>query len=212
MTNQHQFRLLAQLRLLQRRRVGLFGGSFNPAHAGHAHVADTVVRALQLHQIWWLVTPQNPFKTKAGLADTATRVLSAQASMQTCQHKNRMTISRLEESLPSRRTADTIRLIHRACPRLRLYWVMGADNMAAFHLWHDIRHLTRHLATVVINRPGFAAPAVTSPMANRLKRIRPSRLRRHHRKNTWCFIQWRVSPLSATAIRTSTHQQRNRSA
>ena len=50
----------------RRRRIGLFGGSFNPAHAGHGHIADLACQRLQLDEIWWLVTPQNPLKPVAG--------------------------------------------------------------------------------------------------------------------------------------------------
>ncbi|MCG8626486.1 MAG: nicotinate-nicotinamide nucleotide adenylyltransferase [Proteobacteria bacterium] len=209
------FRQLARLRLLKRGRVGLFGGSFNPAHAGHAHVADTAMAALRLSHLFWLITPQNPFKSAASLASPEVRVQSAQTQMLKCKGRHRMHISRIEEAMAMHkgkgkhiamhRSIDTIRLISRGCPGLRLYWVMGADNMADFHLWGDIRHLTRRVAVIIINRPGFASQALTSPMASRLIRTPPRRLSHTHARHHWCFIHGRLSPHSATRIRQREH-------
>ena len=196
-----RFRQLARLRLHHSGRIGIFGGSFNPAHQGHADTADTALVALNLKHLWWLITPRNPFKSPFSLADTSQRITSAQTILAKCKGARRMGISRIEEG--SQRTASTIRLLRRACPRLNLFWIMGADNMAQFHLWHDSRRLAKSVTTVVINRPGTTASALTSPMARRLTRLPPRRFHTPAKRNRWCFIHGRLSPHSATAIRQS---------
>lgn len=193
------FQLLA--RLPYQGRVGIFGGSFNPAHEGHGLIADTAMLALRLDRLWWLVSPQNPFKTSADMAPAAMRYASAERVARQCRQYRRMAVLRLEEKLGVSHSADTLHRIHLSRPRLKLYWIMGADNLVHFHRWQRVEILTACAATIVINRPGFRAAALASPMARRLKRRSARSLTRKPEPHGWSFIQSRLSHSSATDIR-----------
>jgi nicotinate-nucleotide adenylyltransferase len=201
-----RYQLLAKLRSRRSGHIGILGGSFNPAHHGHAHVADTAASVLGLHAIWWLVSPQNPLKSTNEMAPVTERYASANAIAATCRHYRRMVVSRLEEAIGTSYTADTLRLLTKTCPRLRFYFLMGADNLATFHHWHRPDIISRHAIPIVVNRPYYRAQALGSPTAARLKRIAPRRLKHtakrcRIRNRYWGFIEAKQINLSATAIR-----------
>ena len=186
----------------RRIRVGILGGSFNPAHGGHGHVADLAVRRLGLHELWWMVTPQNPLKKTAGMAPFDDRYASALAQAGRCGLARRMVVSQLEARAGLRHSAETLAMIRRRMPRARLFWVMGADNLAGFHRWHRPGAIAGNAAIAVVNRPGHRAAALASPGARIAgRRMPPGRLAANPGGRRWCFIQGRVSRLSATAIR-----------
>lgn len=200
------YQLLAKLRARRSGHIGLLGGSFNPAHRGHAHVADTAAARLGLDAVWWLVSPQNPLKSDHDMAPVTERYASAKAMATTCRHHRRMVVSRLEEAIGTRYSADTIKMLAKTCPRLRFYFLMGADNLASFHLWHRPDGILRHAIPVVVNRPHYRAEALGSQTAARLTRITPRRLKYaakhgHNKGRYWGFVEARQISLSATAIR-----------
>jgi nicotinate-nucleotide adenylyltransferase len=205
---------LARLRARRHGHIGLLGGSFNPAHQGHAHIADIAATELQLDQVIWLVSPQNPLKSSHDMASFAHRFASARNMARKCRLHKHMQVSALEHLLQLRYTADTLRYLARTCPRLTFYWLMGADNMAQFHQWYRTDSIIRHTRLVVVNRPGYQSAALSSRMASRLIRLPARRLRRikhdpfnHCQLRYWSFIQSRLNPLSATAIRASQHKK-----
>jgi nicotinate-nucleotide adenylyltransferase len=112
-------------------RIGLYGGSFNPPHAGHRHVGLMALRRLALDRLWWLVTPGNPLKDRAGLPPTTARIAAAQA----CAHDPRIVATGLEEQIGSYYTLETVRFLERRCPGVRFVWIMGADSLASFQRW-----------------------------------------------------------------------------
>jgi nicotinate-nucleotide adenylyltransferase len=201
-----RYQLLAKLRARRSGHIGLLGGSFNPAHHGHAHVADTAASVIGLDAVWWLVSPQNPLKSANEMAPVIDRYTSANANATTCRHHRRMVVSRLEEAIGTSYTADTVRLLAKTCPHLRFYFLMGADNLATFHRWYRPDVISRHAIPVVVNRPHYRSQALGSPTAARLKRIAPRRLkhtamRRGSKNRYWGFIEAQQINLSATTIR-----------
>ncbi|NBQ83700.1 MAG: nicotinate-nicotinamide nucleotide adenylyltransferase, partial [Alphaproteobacteria bacterium] len=141
----------------RRRRIGLFGGSFNPAHEGHALLADMAVQQLRLDELWWLVSPQNPLKSSKDMASLTDRFESALKQAHACQFAKRMRISNLENQFGLRHSVLTVKRIKRHCRKARLIWVMGADNLVHFHRWHRPDAIPRTMAMAVINRPGHVA-------------------------------------------------------
>ncbi|MGH7123366.1 MAG: nicotinate-nucleotide adenylyltransferase, partial [Stellaceae bacterium] len=101
-----------------RRRIGLLGGSFNPAHRGHLHVSLEALKRLDLDQVWWLVAPQNPLKPTKGMASLEERLASAR---QLVRHP-RIAVTDLEARLGTRYTADTLRELRRRFPNTRFVW------------------------------------------------------------------------------------------
>ena len=183
------------------RRVGLLGGSFNPAHAGHRHISLAALRRLGLDEVWWLVSPQNPLKASDGMAPLARRMAQAQA--QAVQAPIRVTD--IERVLGTRFTVDTLAALRLLFPATRFVWLMGADNlaqMAHWQRWPDLCHL---MPFAVLDRPGNGTRALAGAVA---RRYPARRLGEHAVRQlvdaappAWSFIHSRLSPLSATALR-----------
>src|SRR5947209_7292167 len=149
-------------------RVGLYGGSFNPAHEGHAHVAETAKRRLRLDRVIWLVSPQNPLKTgheTAGLAErlAGARVLAKDPGM---------IVSDVETRLGSAYTIDTVRALKRRFPGVKFVWIMGADSLASFHRWRGWTQIMREVPVAVVSRPWISLKSRFSPAALRFARFR----------------------------------------
>ena len=132
-------------------KVGLFGGSFDPAHEGHAHVAETALKRLGLDRVWWLVSPQNPLKQKS--SPFAQRMQSARARAR----GPRMVVTDLEQRLECRFTYATLRQLKRLYPGVAFFLIMGADNLANFRKWRNWREVAAAVPVVVVSRPGAGA-------------------------------------------------------
>ena len=150
-------------------RIGLFGGSFNPAHDGHRHVSLMALKRLGLDRVWWLVTPGNPLKDPGELPPTG----DARA-----RRRDRLPTIPASTSPPSRQdigaryTVDTLAYLKRRCPGVRFVWIMGADNLAGFHRWRGWRASPRMMPIAVIDRPGWTLKAIASRGAIALSRSR----------------------------------------
>ena len=128
-------------------KVGLFGGSFDPAHEGHAHVAETALRRLGLDRVVWLVSPHNPLKPRAPAA-LARRMASARSMAR----GGRMIVSDAEPGLGVRYTIDTVRVLKARWPGVRFVWIMGADSLLDFHRWRGWTQLMREIPVAVVAR------------------------------------------------------------
>ncbi|MDT8760016.1 nicotinate-nucleotide adenylyltransferase [Sphingomonas psychrotolerans] len=183
------------------KRIGLLGGSFNPAHRGHRKLSLHAIRALALDEVWWLVSPGNPLKAQAGMAPYAARLASAR---QMARHAP-VRVSDIEARLRTRYTADTLDKVVRRYPKHRFIWLMGADNLAQFHRWRDWRSIARQVPIAVVARPGYNASAHASPAMSWLRRaVRPA----GQAKKWTCWrlpalvlLRFRPDPTSATRIR-----------
>ena len=140
-------------------RVGLYGASFNPAHEGHAHVAETAMTRLQLDAVIWLVSPQNPLKSSRETADLAHRMAGARCFAD----GPGMIVSDLETRLGSAYTVDTIRSLKARHPGVRFVWIMGADSLASFHRWKGWTQIMREVPVAVVSRPWIALKSRFSP-------------------------------------------------
>jgi nicotinate-nucleotide adenylyltransferase len=181
-------------------RVGLLGGSFNPAHAGHRYVSLEALRRLGLDQVWWLVSPQNPLKPAAGMAAMAERVARAAA---VADHP-RLRVLALEARLGTRYTADTLRRLA-AWSGHRFVWLMGADNLAQLRHWRHWRAVFGACPVAVFERHPYSYPALAGPAARGFADARLPEPRAAELAATpppaWVFVRLRPHPASATAIR-----------
>ncbi|TPW26553.1 nicotinate-nucleotide adenylyltransferase [Pararhizobium mangrovi] len=181
--------------------VGLFGGSFNPPHAGHRLVAEIAVRRLGLDQLWWMVTPGNPLKDHGELAPLPERIALSEA----LTHDRRIRVSAFEAAWTLNFSAETIALVQARNRGVRFVWVMGADSLASFHRWQNWQEIVRRLPIAVIDRPGstlsflsaklaktFGNARVDEEDAGALARMRPP---------AWTFIHGPRSSLSSTELR-----------
>ena len=137
------------------KRIGLLGGSFNPAHGAHRKMSLAAMEALGLDEVWWLVSPGNPLKTAEGMAPFAARIASARAMAR----RSRIRVSDIERRLGTRYTVDTVGAIIARYPADRFIWLMGADTVAQFHQWKDWRRLAAMLPIAIMSRPGYDGPA-----------------------------------------------------
>ena len=182
-------------------RIGLFGGSFNPPHAGHVAISETALKRLGLDRLWWLVTPGNPLKERTALAPLSERI----AACQRLARDPRIVVTAFEAELQDPYSATTVRFLRRRFPRTRFVWVIGADNLAGLHRWRDWRRLAAEIPIAVIDRPGFSLAALASPAARALApgRVsdRSAASLAKRRPPAWTYLRTRLSDLSSTGLR-----------
>jgi nicotinate-nucleotide adenylyltransferase len=150
-------------------RIGLLGGSFNPAHSGHLYVSETALRRLKLDSVWWLVSPANPLKQQSGMAPLATRLRKARII---ASRHPQIHVSALEEMMGTRYTIDTVVALQRRFPHLQFAWLMGSDNLADFSRWRRWQDLARTIPIVVVQRPGSVLAALNAPLVRRFGQAR----------------------------------------
>ena len=182
-------------------RIGLLGGSFNPAHRAHRRISLAAMEALGLDEIWWLVSPANPLKPVRGMAPLAARFASA---IQMARHAP-LRVTAIERDLGSVYTAETLAKLVQRFPQHRFIWLMGADNLAQFHRWRDWRRIAATLAIAVVGRPGYDGAALKATAWGWLRRfVRPAAMARNWtdwRPPALVLLQLPPDPTSATAIR-----------
>lgn len=184
--------------------TGLLGGSFNPAHGGHRRITRFTIDALGLDEVWWLVSPGNPLKPKAGMAPLGARLKSARKQARRAP----IVPTAIEAELGTRYTVDTLRALKRRYPRRDFIWLMGSDNLAQFHRWKDWRTIARLMPIAVIARPGYSRAALASPAMAWLRRytVSAASIRKTGRTAlgsapALVLLRFDPDPRSATAIR-----------
>ncbi|KXV20461.1 nicotinate-nucleotide adenylyltransferase [Gluconobacter japonicus] len=187
----------------RRMRVGLLGGSFNPAHIGHLQVAQRALRALRLDQVWLMVSPGNPLKPRKGMGTFRARLASAQRFAD----GRRVCATDIEARLKQRYTVKTVALLKQRFPNVQFVWLMGADGLAQFSRWKNWRVLARMIPIAILPRPGSVTPALHGAAASVLRRNRrPSReapILGRRKGSAWTFLSAPQNDISATALRES---------
>lgn len=183
-------------------RIGLLGGSFNPAHEGHRQLSLAAIEALGLDELWWLVSPGNPLKTRAAdMAPFEARMDSARKAASGTP----ITVSDFEERQGTRYTIDTLRALVSAFPGRRFIWLMGADAFVQFHRWKDWREIAQIVPIAILPRPGYDGEARAARAMGWLSEfVRPE-------GQAKCWTEWSppailflrlpTNPASATALR-----------
>ena len=188
------------------RKIGLLGGSFNPAHGGHRRISLFARDALGLDEVWWLVSPGNVLKPAEGMASLPARIASARRQARRAPIRP----TAIEAQLGTRFTVDTLAAVTRRYPKLRFVWLMGADNLAQFHRWRQWRAIARTMPIAVIARPGYDAAALASPAMAWLRRFR-QRPGRFTAQASWSapalvILRFDPDPRSATTLRAADPQ------
>jgi nicotinate-nucleotide adenylyltransferase len=193
-----------------RRRIGLLGGSFNPAHQGHRSISLQAMKQLRLDQVWWLVSPQNPLKEISGMAPLEKRLASAQS---VAAGHPRLVVTDLEQRLGTRYSIDTLRWLTRRC-RARFVWLIGADILLQLPQWRGWRRLVELVPIAVIDREPYSYQALAGRMARhyaasrRPERDAPGLADRH--PPAWMYLRLRRQKTSSTAIRQGRRAGRRR--
>lgn len=182
-------------------KVGLLGGSFNPAHEGHRHITLMCLEALGLDCVWWLVSPGNPLKSREGMAPFEERLASAREMAR----DKRIVVSDIEARLGTRYTADTLAALIERHPDVHFVWLMGADNMLQFPQWRNWREIAEMIPIAVYPRPGSTQEARLSPaataLAHAIRDPADAGLLPLSKAPALLFLTGPENPLSATEIR-----------
>ena len=182
-------------------RIGLLGGSFNPAHAAHRHISLTALKRLGLDQVWWLVTPGNPLKAGAKQPSLENRVAAARE----VAHHPRIVVTGFEGARKSPYTVDTLKFLKQRFPGVHFVWLMGADNLAELHHWRDWPALFRLVPIAVFDRPGFRLKAMSSRAAQRFQFYRVDDSDAPGLASqippAWAILSEKLSSLSSTSLR-----------
>ena len=183
------------------RRIGLLGGSFNPAHRGHRATSLAALEALGLDEIWWLVSPGNPLKPKTGMAPFAARLRSARH----IARRSRIRVTDFEARVGTIYTVDTVAAVLGHWPRHDFIWLMGADTVTLFHQWKQWRRLAAMVPIAVLPRPGYDGVARAARAMGWLRGfVRPAATARDW--TNWSapaitFLRLPPDPTSATSLR-----------
>ena len=180
--------------------IGLLGGSFDPAHAGHAHITREALKRFGLDQVWWLVSPANPLKAH-GPAPMNERIAQAQNVID----PPRVKVTGIEARLGTRYTAQTLRAMQQLYPTQRFVWLMGADNLAQFHLWQDWEDIAQRVPMGILARPG---QRISARMSRAATLFAPYRIQGRYSQKlaqadapAWCFVNVPMMDVSSSAIR-----------
>jgi nicotinate-nucleotide adenylyltransferase len=181
--------------------IGLLGGSFNPPHVAHRQISEIALKRLGLDKVWWLVSPGNPLKARTDLAPLAARLRLCRETA----NNPHIEITGFEAELPTPYTAATVAFLRARNPFVRYVWIMGADNLATFHLWQRWREILALVPVAVVDRPGWRLKALASPAARAYARSRlpesQARALTSAPPPAWTFLTGPLSPVSSTAIR-----------
>lgn len=182
-------------------RVGLLGGSFNPAHGGHRRISVEALKRLELDQVWWLVAPQNPLKPKRDTAPLSKRMERAEA---VAAHP-RIRVTDLEVRLGTRYTVDTVARTRDRFAEIRFVWLMGADNLATLHRWRRWHQFVDMVPIAIFDRDPYSYRALASVAAHRLRAHRWTAADVAELVTTpppaWCLLRLRTHPAASSAIR-----------
>lgn len=184
-------------------RIGILGGSFNPAHEGHRHISLYALKLLGLDAVWWMVSPGNPLKPEKGMAPFEKRMHSAKTVARHPQIK----VTDIEKKIGSVYTYKTIRELKRRYPKVQFVWLMGADNLANLHRWKYWRELMRLIPMAILDRAPFSHTALRKKAALTFARRRAPEADfgtlAAKTPPRWAYILIKKHPASATEIRKS---------
>ncbi|GIU66423.1 nicotinate-nucleotide adenylyltransferase [Candidatus Phycosocius spiralis] len=187
------------LRAYRGMKIGLLGGSFDPAHLGHTHVAETARARLGLDYVWWLVSPQNPLKP------ASTPLEGRLASAKSVAKGRGMIVTDIETILHTGFTIDTLKALKKRFPGVFFVWLMGEDNLAGFEQWRGWQDIARSIPLCVVSRPGAGPRARLGRLAKRFPNARKSldnaRVCPRSKPPVWVYISTRWNPLSSTRLR-----------
>lgn len=183
-----------------RRVIGLLGGSFNPAHGGHLHISQHALKSLGLDEVWWLVSPQNPLKSKDSLAVYGQRLQSAR---KVASADRRIRVTDIEARYRLRFSWQTISLLKKRYPQIRFVWLMGADNLAHFHRWRRWQHILTMLPVVVFDRAPYSHTSLRSKTYLRMQRflLKNNHINADTTAPGLLFVHLRRDPRSSSALR-----------
>ena len=166
-------------------RVGIFGGTFDPPHIGHLHISKIALKKLKLNAVIWIITKQNPLKQKPYL-DIKTRV---NLSKYITKSQKKIFVEYLEDKIKSRNTFDLLNFFKKKNKKIKLFFLIGADNLIKFHKWNKWKKIPQLAKIIVFARSNFSIKALNSIASKKLK------------KKDWMYINAKMMNISSSLIR-----------
>lgn len=187
------------MRNLGKLSIGLFGGSFNPAHDGHMHVAACGLRELALDRIWWITSKQNPLKDKQTKYDERAN------SIKSLGLQKRMEISHVEKQMNIQYSIQMIKALKVRNPNTKFIFLIGADNLSQFTKWKSWKEIISLVPIAVVARPGYSLKSQLSPTARFMSNHRlpehKAHILKYHSPPMWTFITPPLNKNSSSKIR-----------
>ncbi len=184
-------------------KIGILGGSFNPAHEGHLSISKIALQRLNLDKVWWIISPRNPLKKYDILYDFEDRVSSAEKIIDT----NHISISKLEKNAQIKYTIGTLEYLKTRYIGTKFVWIMGADNIREFHKWREWNKLTLSVPIAIIDRPSSSLDVTSSLFANKYRKYRvdeaDSKNLADKKKLAWVFLRNKLNDQSSSQLRNS---------
>ena len=167
------------------KKIGILGGTFDPAHIGHIKISREAKKKFQLDYIIWAITKKNPFKKKSNL-DLNYRIEFAK---KITKKEKFIKIEFYEKKIKSNKTIDLISYFKKNNKKLDIYFIMGADNLINFHKWHKWKLISQKCNILVFDRQGYKAKSLKSVTFKQLN------------QKTLKFIKFKKVNISSSQLR-----------
>ena len=166
-------------------KIGILGGTFDPAHKGHLIISRIAKKKNKLNYIIWSITQKNPFK-KPSKINIEDRI---KISKKITKKDRFIKIEFLEHKINSKKTIDSIRFLKKINTTLNIFFIMGADNLIKFHKWDQWKEIVKLAKILVFDRQGYKSRSLVSIAAKKIPR------------NRWKFIKFKKINISSSQIR-----------
>ena len=186
---------------LRKRKIGILGGSFNPAHAGHIHISNTARISLGVDEVWWLVAPQNRLKSSMEMENFDKRLSYARLFTNELPY---IKVLDIEEKNKLYASYMTINFLNSKSQKVKFIWLMGSDILENFNRWLYPTSIAKNMYVAVISRPGFSSSFLNTPQTTKLgKRLKTSKSKSIflRKKPVWVFIKNKLLSISSSEIR-----------
>ena len=166
-------------------KVGILGGTFDPPHIGHLHISNIAIRKLGLNKLMWLITKQNPLKQKPYLSIK----IRIQLSKDMLKNQKKISVKYLDHVVKSRNTFDLLNYLKKNNKKIKLFFLIGSDNLVNLHKWNKWKKIPELAKIVVFARPNYSTKALNSIASKKLK------------KKDWLYINSKKMNISSSLIR-----------
>jgi nicotinate-nucleotide adenylyltransferase len=186
---------------LRKRKIGILGGSFNPAHAGHIHISNTARISLGVDEVWWLVAPQNRLKSSLEMENFDKRLSYARLLTEGISY---IKVLDIEEKNKLYASYMTINFLNSKSQRVKFIWLMGSDILDNFNNWLYPDSIAKKMYVAVVSRPNFSSSFLNTPQKTKLgKRLKNSKNKTIflRKKPVWVFLKNRLLSISSSEIR-----------
>tara|TARA_Y100000590_G_scaffold451810_1_gene593859 strand:+ start:2022 stop:2549 length:528 start_codon:yes stop_codon:yes gene_type:complete len=173
------------LNIRSKKRVGILGGTFDPAHKGHIKISKESIKRFNLDYIIWAITKKNPFKKKSSLSLKSRIFFAKKIALK----EKLIKIQYYEKKINSNKTIDLINYLKKKNKLIDLYFIMGADNLINFHKWHKWINISKKCNILVFDRQGYKVKSIKSITF------------RHLSKKNLRFIEFKKVNISSSQLR-----------